>query len=236
MQDTITQISIIDALFASRFDGCLSCGELLKHGDLGHGTFDKMDGEMIVLDGTVYQAKTDGKVYTPGSEVTTPFASVCHFSEDESWKIDEPTGLDAIKQMIDERASNQNVFCAVRVDGTFSRMKTQVLPRQSKPYPPVSDVVKSCPHFEMRNIAGTIVGARCPPYVKGINDPGYHLHFISDDRTQGGHVLECVIEHGTCAIDICSNHHVILPDNAAALADLDLSRDFVREFQEAIGQ
>jgi acetolactate decarboxylase len=233
--DTITQVSILDALFASRFDGCLSCGELLTHGDLGHGTFDRMDGEMIIVDGCVYQARTDGKVYTPGPEVTTPFATVCHFRADATWTLGEPTGLDAIKQMINEKASNPNVFCAIRVDGTFSWMKTQVLPKQSKPYPPVVKVVKACPHFELKDVPGTIVGVRCPPYVRGINDPGFHLHFVSDDRTQGGHVLECVMERGTCAIDICSNHHVILPDNAAALAGLDLSRDLVKEFEDALG-
>jgi acetolactate decarboxylase len=236
MKDTITQASILDALLASKFDGCLTCGELLEHGDLGHGTFHQMDGEMIVVDGVVYQAKTDGKVYTPGPEMTTPFATVCHFSPDETWQIDSPCDLDAIKQMIDKKATNQNVFCAVRVDGTFSKMKTQVLPKQSKPYPPVIDVVKACPHFETEAVSGSIVGVRCPPYVKGINDPGYHLHFVSDDRTKGGHVLECTIESGACSIDICSNHHVILPDNAAALADIDLSTNLAEEFEKKLGK
>ena len=233
--DTITQVSILNALFASRFDGCLSCGELLKHGDLGHGTFDRMDGEMIVVDGCVYQAKADGKVYVPAPEISTPFATVCHFRPDKTWKLEAPAGLAAIKRMIDEEASNQNVFCAIRMDGAFSYVKTQVLPKQSKPYPPVVDVVKACPRFEFQDVSGTVVGVRCPPYVRGINDPGYHLHFVSDDRTRGGHVLECVMDLGSCSIDICSNHHVILPDNAAALAGIDLGRDLVKEFEEALG-
>jgi acetolactate decarboxylase len=236
MTDTITQVSILDALLAGRFDGCLSCGELLKHGDLGHGTFDRMDGEMILVDGIIYQVKADGKVCKPGADVSTPFATVCHFRPDETWTLSEPADLKAIKRTIDRKAPNQNVFCAIRVDGTFTHMKTQVLPRQSKPYRPVAEVVKACPHFEMRNVSGTIVGVRCPPYVRGINDPGYHLHFVSNDRTQGGHVLECVMDRGACAIDICSNHHVILPEDGAALAGIDLSRDLVKEFEEALGK
>jgi acetolactate decarboxylase len=85
-------------------------------------------------------------------------------------------------------------------------------------------------------VSGTIVGFRCPPFVKGINDPGYHLHFISDDRTRGGHVLEFVMDRGEYAINICNKHFVILPDDAAALADLDLSRDLVAEFKEALAK
>jgi len=234
--DTITQVSILDALLASRFDGCLSCGELLKHGNLGHGTFHRMDGEMIIVDGVVYQARTDGKVYTPGAGVTTPFATVCHFRPGRTWTIRKPAGLAALKQMIDKKAPNRNAFCAIRIDGFFPILKTQVLPRQSKPYPPVARVVKACPRFEIKNVSGTIVGARCPPYVRGINDPGYHLHFISDDRTQGGHMLDCVMARGSCSIDICSNHHVILPGNAAALKGIDLGRDLVREFEESLGK
>jgi acetolactate decarboxylase len=115
-------------------------------------------------------------------------------------------------------------------------MKTHALPVQSKPYPPIEDVITACPHFEMEDVSGTIVGFRCPPFVKGINDPGYHLHFISEDRTRGGHVLEFVMDRGEYAINICNKHFVILPEDAAALADLDLSRDLVAEFKEALAK
>ena len=234
MTDTVTQVSILDALLASRFDGCLSCGELLKRGDLGIGTFDRMDGEMIVVDGRIFQVKADGKVYTPDPETTTPFATICRFAPDLTWTVSEPTAGDAVKTMIDEKASNPNVFCAVRVEGVFSHMRTHALPVQSKPYPPVAEVVTACPQFEMDGVSGTIVGFRCPPFVKGINDPGYHLHFISDDKTKGGHVREFVMDRGECSVDICSNHLVILPEDAAALADVDLSKDLVKEFEEAL--
>jgi len=236
MTDTVTQVSILDALFASRFDGCLSCGELLKHGDLGIGTFDRMDGEMIVVDGSIYQVKADGKVHTPDPDTSTPFATVCHFRPDLTWAVSEPIDGAGMEKMIDEKAPNQNVFCAIRVEGSFSYMKTHALPVQSKPYPPVAEVVTACPQFEMKGVSGTIVGFRCPPFVRGINDPGYHLHFVSDDKTQGGHVREFVMDRGTCEIDICSQHLVILPEDAAALVDLDLSKDMVKEFEEALSK
>jgi acetolactate decarboxylase len=235
MTNTVTQVSILDALLASKFDGCLSCRELLKHGDFGIGTFDRMDGEMIIVDGGLYQGKTDGKVYTPDPAISTPFATVCHFRPDQEWTISESINIETLKKIIDEKASNQNVFCAIRVEGFFSYVKTHALPIQSKPYRPVAEVVKSCPQFEMKDVSGTIVGFRSPPYVRGINDPGYHLHFLSDGKTQGGHLLAFVMDRGTCAIDICSNHFVMLPEDGAALADVDLSKDLVKEFEESLG-
>jgi acetolactate decarboxylase len=236
MTDTVTQVSILDALLASRFDGCLPCRELLEHGDLGIGTFDRMEGEMVIVDGGIYQVKADGKVYTPDPDNRTPFATVCRFRPDETWTLTEPINLDTMKKVIDEKASNQNVFCAIRVEGSFSYMKTHALRMQSKPYPPTAEVVKACPQFEMKDVSGTIVGFRSPPYVRGINDPGYHLHFLSEDKTQGGHVLSFVMARGTCAIDICSNHVVMLPEDGAALAGIDLSKDLVKEFEEALSK
>ncbi len=37
--------------------GTMTVGELLEHGDLGLGTLDSIDGELIVLDGKAYQVK-----------------------------------------------------------------------------------------------------------------------------------------------------------------------------------
>lgn len=236
MTNTVTQVSILDALLASQFDGCLPCRELLEHGDLGIGTFDRMHGEMVIVDGTIYQIKADGKVYTPDPENRTPFATVCHFRPDETWTLTGPIDLEAMEKVIDEKAANQNVFCAIRVEGSFSYMKTHALQKQSKPYPPTAEVVRACVQFEMKDVSGTMVGFRAPPYLKGINDPGYHLHFLSDDKTQGGHIREFVMDRGTCAIDICSNHFVILPEDGAALAGIDLSGDLVREFEEALSE
>lgn len=234
--NTITQVSILDALLSRRFDGYLPCQELLKHGDLGIGTFDRMEGEMIVVDGIIYQAKADGRVYKPDPDNRTPFATVCRFHPDKTWTLNGSIDFDDLTQTVDSNASNPNVFCAIRVEGFFPYMKTQALQMQSEPYPPTVEVVRGCVQYEMRDVSGTIVGFRCPPHVKGINDVGYHLHFLSHDKTQGGHILSFVMERGTCAINICSNHYVILPEDGAVLAGLDLRGDLVDEFHAALHQ
>ena len=70
--NTVTQTSTIDALLAGVYDGNLSCRELVHYGDMGIGTFDHLEGEMIIVNGAVYQVKADGKVYTPDMGIKTP--------------------------------------------------------------------------------------------------------------------------------------------------------------------
>lgn len=77
-----------------------------------------------MVDGTIYQVKADGRVYTPDLDNRTPFATVCHFHPEETWTLSEPTNLEALENAINEKAANGNVFCAVRVEGSFSFMRT----------------------------------------------------------------------------------------------------------------
>ena len=231
-KDTVYQTSTIDALLAGVYDGDLTIGQLVKHGDFGIGTFDHLDGEMVLLDGKMYQIKADGKVYSPGLLNKTPFATVCKFTAEKNISIRPGTDYMLLKQLIDKYIPNKNLFYAIKITGKFKRMKTRSVPAQKKPYPPLKEVTKNQPEFHMKNITGTIVGFRCPPFVKGINVPGYHLHFISDDQTRGGHVLDFEIEESICEIDILDQYFLKLPKNTEDFAKTDLSKDRERELED----
>ena len=223
--NTLTQISTIDAILAGAYDGQVTCKELLSYGDFGIGTFDRLDGEMILLEGKIYQVKADGKVYSPSTNLSTPFASVVKFDTDITTSVYKETNLQSLKQIVDGAVPNMNVFCAIKVKGRFRNMKTRSVPAQNKPYPPLIAVTKDQPVFNFEGIPGTIVGFRCPVYVAGINVPGYHLHFVSEDFTCGGHVLEFTLEKGTVEIDTCNRFFMILPEDEIAFGGIDLSRD-----------
>ncbi|MFH1645849.1 MAG: acetolactate decarboxylase [Candidatus Omnitrophota bacterium] len=223
--DTVSQVSTIDALLAGSYDGIMSCENLLKYGNFGIGTFDRLDGEMILYDGKFYQVKSDGSIVRPNLGLTTPFASVCFFVPDRDFYIQKGSDYKDVKKLIDEAVPNKNIFCAIRIKGNFLTMKTRSVPAQSKPYPELTEVTKNQPVFYMENIKGTIVGFRCPDFVKGVNVPGYHLHFISDDLSNGGHILGFTVKEGVCEVDICDKYFLILPDEGKGLKDLDLSRN-----------
>jgi len=129
-RNVVFQTSTIDALLAGVYDGDTSCGELLKHGDFGIGTFDHLDGEMAILNGVVYQIKSDGKVYTPALSVNTPFATVCSFMPEQKFDLESESDYDLIKAFIDEKAPNQNLFCAIKISGKFKSMHTRSVPAQ----------------------------------------------------------------------------------------------------------
>ncbi len=228
--DRITQTSTIDALLAGAYDGQMTCRQLLTYGDFGIGTFDKLDGEMTILNGKIYQIKSDGKVYRPAGNVKTPFATVCKFKPDIQFEI-QNANFKTAESIIDEKIPNQNQFLAVKISGTFKHIKVRSVPAQQKPYPPLAEVAKTQPVFEMNDVTGTIVGFRTPPFIKGLNVPGCHFHFLSNDFTQGGHVLDFELISGDCKIDKCNELLLILPKDDA-LKDIDLSKDKSEELQK----
>ena len=222
--DILFQVSTIDALLEGVYDGDVTFGELGSHGDFGIGTFNRLDGEMICLDGEFYKIKADGKVYSVPEEEKTPFSAITDFSADTTLTVNNIDGLTLLGERINSHLPSKNIFYAIRIDGRFEYVKTRSVPIQTKPYPPLASVVKDQSVFESQDLRGTIVGFWCPSYVKGINVPGYHLHFIAEDRSSGGHLLECRISDATVKIDETSNFYMVLPEEEEFLK-ADLSSD-----------
>ena len=231
--DTITQVSTIDAILAGAYDGIMTCRELISYGDFGIGTFNGLDGEMVLLNGNLFQIRADGKVHVPKLNVTTPFASVVEFNSDISLTLNREINFSGLERIVDKAVNNTNIFCAVKVKGRFAKIKTRSVPAQNKPYPPLTEVTKNQPVFNLEDISGTIVGFRTPYYVKGICVQGYHLHLISDDFNSGGHVLEFTLEQGSAEIDICNCFLLILPEGENDFSRIDLSRDRSKELDKA---
>lgn len=233
LNNTVTQVSTIDAILAGTYDGLISFTELGPYGDFGIGTFDKLDGEMIMLDGNIYQVKADGKVYNPDVSTTTPFAVVAKFNQEMSIPINTETDYANFKAIVDRAVPNKNLFYALKVKGHFEKVKTRSVPAQSKPYPPLTEITKNQPIFNFKDVSGTIVGFLSPPYVKGINVPGYHLHFLTEDLTSGGHLLEFKLLRGTIEIDKLSNFYMILPEGDPGFGQVDLSHDRSKDLEKA---
>jgi acetolactate decarboxylase len=207
----LIQVSVIDALLQGIYDGTYPINELPNLGDVGIGTFDALDGEMIMLNDTVFQVVSTGEVKIPESDMLTPFAAVSGWQTDTSFTIKKGT-FESLKSNFDSYFPTRNIFYAVKINGLFSHVKTRSVPRQEKPYRPLAEVTAKQPEFEFNNIRGTIVGFYCPPYATGINVTGLHLHFLSSDRKGGGHLLECQLEEGTLELCYLFDFKLILPE------------------------
>jgi acetolactate decarboxylase len=211
-RDTIFQTSTIDALMEGVYDGNFTYGELKKRGDFGLGTFNDLDGEMIELDGVFYQVRSDGKVYVAPDTAMTPFATVTFFDPDKSLTLEKPLGCKELESYLETLLPSKNIFYAIKIEGSFDYIKTRSVPRQKRPFPPLTEVARHESFFELKSVKGTMVGFWFPEYTKDLNTAGFHFHFISEDKEAGGHVLDCAIHNVSIGIDYTRDLNISLPE------------------------
>jgi acetolactate decarboxylase len=217
------QASTIGALLDGGFEGDLSFAELAEHGDLGLGTLDHLDGEMVALDGEFFRADVDGWLRSAAPEERTPFAVVTRFEPSVEQRLPESElGHEELLARLDALVPAGASSCAIRLDGRFDLVRARSVPRQEPPYRPLTEVVADQHVFELTDVEGTMVGFRFPTYVEGIEVAGYHLHFADADRRRGGHVLDSRSRGLRARIDPSNDLHVELPPRVE-LADPDLA-------------
>ena len=231
-RDVVYQVSTLSALMEGLYDGEVTISELKERGNIGIGTFDALDGEMVCKDGKFYQVKADGSVVRADWGAKTPYAVVAYLDPFSKIDMVEMPSLDELKSFLDANIPSENIFYAVKITGTFKYVKTRSVPRQSAPYPRLSQVTQTQPVFEARDIQGTVVGFRSPEYVKGLCAVGYHFHFLSADESFGGHLLECAITQASAEVDDKTEFFMRLP-NSEAFMNANLGSDKETEIAKA---
>lgn len=215
--ETIYQVALLQSLTQGYYDGIINVSDLKTHGDIGIGTFEGVNGEMIVLDGKVYQALSDGSVQEAADTETVPFSNVTFFDSDVTVDMTEIENMAAFKSALDKTVSEKgkNMFYMIKVNGTFEKMLVRSELKQEKPYKTLDKALETDQReFNYENIAGTVVGLYCPDYMSGLNAAGWHFHFISDDKTKGGHILELSFKNAKAELDITPSFDLALSDNA----------------------
>jgi acetolactate decarboxylase len=195
------QYSSLNAFNSGVYSGDLSIQELKKHGNFGIGTFNGIDGELILLCGVTYQAKEDGRIIKVKKGIEIPFAEVNYFKPSINASLEKPLSLKELAEYIDLLIPDKNLIFAVKVEGEFSSVDTRSFEKQKEPYTPFEEVVKSEHVNKFNGIKGTLVGYYFPDYMKEIGYGGYHFHFLSRDKKRGGHVLDCNITNGQIRIN-----------------------------------
>ncbi|QBZ64804.1 hypothetical protein PoMZ_06505 [Pyricularia oryzae] len=238
-KNEIFQYSIVSCLMDGVASSGMPVSDLLKHGDLGLGTFKHMVGEMIMLDGTMFQMKSDGSTVPisaspestandDGTEpMISPFATVTRFEptvHDDSVSFSSKESLaEKLTQML---PGTRNIFMAFRADGVFNLTVRTAAGQQCPREKLVAVSSRQTTHtFEKER--GTIVGFRSPAFSDGINVAGDHIHFISDDRKRGGHVLSLDTGEGSVSLGVApiSKVHLQLPVDDEEYNDAELKLD-----------
>jgi len=231
----VYQFSTISALLEGVYDGDVTVAELLRHGDFGLGTFNHLDGEMVVLDGVCYRLRADGTATRAAPTDHTPFAAVTTFREDFTIKIQSRTSRTELIDAIDGKIKSANLIYAIRIDGHFCNLHTRTVMAQKPPYPPLTQATDEQAETVFTDASGTVVGFRTPDFEQGISVAGYHLHFLNDDRTAGGHVLDFDLECGDVAVSGASQLHLSLPTSGDFLGAQLSGADLAERISKAEG-
>lgn len=214
--DVVYQVSLLQSLMYGDYHGSVTVKELKRHGNAGLGTFNRLNGEMVMLDGEVYRAAGDGSVETVSDDETTPFAVVTFMTSDEKIPLKEIPDYSALCENLNKMTEENGInrFYMIRVDGIFRGVNVRSVYAQNEPYRRLTEVMEhDQTFFDYENIAGTLIGIYCPPYMAGLNAVGWHLHFISEDKTKGGHVLGLSIADAAMTVEAIDGFQMKLPQN-----------------------
>jgi acetolactate decarboxylase len=210
------QTSTVQALLAGDYDGDVTLGEILEHGDLGLGTLDGLDGELIVLDGEAWKARLDCTLERPPLSAKSPYAVVVPFTAGEPVELRGPFAESELEARLGERVTAATRPTAVRIDGRFADLHVRSVPRQQPPYRPLGEAIEQQRVTALGEVSGTMIGFLFPDALDGIEMVGAHLHFIDDARERGGHVLSYTLLAASAWLDGATALHVELPGGVAA--------------------
>lgn len=198
--------------------------DLLGHGSFGIGTFDALDGEMVVLGGTCYQLRADGGATLANLDAYTPYAVATNFVPHIERELPANISRAEASTFIDKMTASENYMYALRIDGEFSSVTTRTVVKQAKPYRPMVEATDDDAVIVHENVRGTVVGFRTPLYEQGIGVPGCHAHFITEDRTAGGHILDFRATHAVASLCLGTDLRLQLP-LTDAFRDANLTPD-----------
>jgi len=225
------QSAPLNALLEGVYEGNVNVGQLKTHGDFGIGTFDGLDGEMVVLDGHFYQIDANGQVREVDDSEQTPFACVTFFQPILPEPIINCPSYAQLQKMLAAILLSPNMLYGLRIDGVFASIHTRSVPK-SENFVPLVQITRNQPEFHYTNVRGSIAGFYVPDFLGGVNVPGFHLHFLSEDRSMGGHLLDCSISDAQLVFHYPQRLEMDFPVTLDYLT-LDFSRDARQDIAEA---
>ncbi|MCW4030376.1 MAG: acetolactate decarboxylase [Candidatus Bathyarchaeota archaeon] len=209
-RDVLFQLSTYNQLVAGDYAGTMTYADLAQHGDFGIGTFDGLDGEMIALDGVFYQVPSSGVPHEASPDQTAPYTTITFFEKDQTFTVSN-LNFTQLKANIDEQLPAKDTIYAIKVSGNFEYAQTRSPQKQSIPYPNITDALKTQSVFNLTEVSATAVGFFFPSSMSGVDYAGYHLHLITDDKTAGGHLLDCIIQNATVELKEIKEYTLVLP-------------------------
>ena len=220
---SIFQVSTTGALVQGVYQGCTRVGDLKTHGDFGLGTYEDLDGELVMLDGHCFRTTAEGVTREVNDDRLVPFAVITRFKADRKEHLSDIDSLTSLERKMDAFRSSENIFTGIQLDGVFDKLELRAACKAAAK----EDLVTATSHqneFRLENVEGTLVGFWTPAYARTLNVSGYHLHFISADRKQGGHLLNLNTRELSATFHFETDFHMAIPETRSFL-EADLRSD-----------
>lgn len=206
------QYSTMGALVGGMFEGTFKIDDVLQSGDYGIGTLDGLNGELIILEGKPYLIDSEGTVREVRNDETTPFASVIQFNATHTLNYDKKMNKEQLDEIILNEIKGMNYFHAVKITGKFKLIKARSVKKQQEPYPKLVEAVKEQGYFDFEDTTGTLFGFYTPHFIQGVGVGGYHVHYLSDNHEQGGHVFDFEIQDVKIEMALAEDLILKMPD------------------------
>jgi acetolactate decarboxylase len=230
-QDNLFSAGYAAAFIGGLYDAWYPYKKLKQHGDFGLGAPAKLDGELIMLNGKLYKTQYTGKTTLINEADETPYAVVCFFHASKVYKPGKQLNKTTLFKYLDSLLTDQNGIYAIHISGNFKYVKTRAFPPvQQKPYVPLAAMLDKQHFFEFNTIKGDLVGYKLPVFMEGPHISGYHFHFLSADKTSGGHIIDVVADDITIEVDILNSYTTDLPQTAD-FKNFDFKKDRKEEIK-----
>ena len=234
-RETINQVALLQSLALGNFEGTITVKEWKTFGDTGIGTFDGLNGELIALDGVIYQGDQNCRAKIMSDKDTIPFSNITFFDKDFSIKLNNINDKAALESKLNEcvKKEGENNFYMVKISAEYSQILICSEAKQNKPYPTLVQALQATQkEVTLNNIRGTIVGLYCPAFMSSLNSVGWHFHFISADKKYAGHVLEMGVTSGEAQFDKTEKFAMRVP-NTKDFQNLNLGKDLSEDIRKA---
>ena len=201
-EDFLYQYATVSTLQAAVYDGNVTLGELKKRGDFGLGTFNGVDGELVINHGKFYRIHSSGTVSEVSDCDHTSLAFIKFFKADLSLTIQTADiTMEQLQKKIASLLAVDKLY-AIRIKGTFSKLTARASALAQKPYQPLKEhLAQNQVIFNLTNTTGVAVGFLVPSSMEKVNIPGFHFHYIADDLQSGGHIFDFTANQLTVEID-----------------------------------
>ena len=228
------QVSTLQALALGYSRAVIKVGELLQEGNTGLGTFEDVNGEMIVMDGQCFRADQNGNITVVSAETGVPFAAVANLYGKQQFTLRNMPDIESIRTELTRKIEENfglNSMHIVKIEGAFEKVDARSEAPYRSHHITLKEVLEQTQKaFIFENIYGSLVGVYFPDYMDGINMPGWHLHFLSADQSKGGHVFDASIREGTVKVDKITNIMIRLPKEPA-FDTYSLKQDMQKEIK-----